>query len=989
MSTTREGAGGTVAARDKSTSDGSSGTRRLVIVESPTKAKKIAPYLGRGYVVEASVGHIRDLPRGAADVPAKYKGEAWARLGVNVDQDFEALYVVSPEKKSKVAELKSLLKDADELYLATDPDREGEAIAWHLLETLKPKVPVRRMVFHEITEPAIRAAAENTRDLDIDLVDAQETRRILDRLYGYEVSPVLWKKVMPRLSAGRVQSVATRVIVQRERERMAFTSAEYWDIAATLDAGADASPRSFGARLVGVDGSRVAVGRDFGPDGALKSTGVAVLDEARARALATALEGAALAVTSAESKPYTRKPYAPFMTSTLQQEAGRKLRFSSERTMRIAQRLYENGYITYMRTDSTTLSESAITAARAQATQLYGAEYVSPSPRQYTRKVKNAQEAHEAIRPAGDVFATPGELHSRLDTDEFKLYELIWQRTVASQMADARGTTLTLRITGTAATGEECVFSASGRTITFAGFLKAYVESVDEEAGGQSDDAESRLPNLSEGQSVTATKLDPDGHSTNPPARYTEASLIKALEDLGIGRPSTYASIIKTILDRGYVYKRGSALVPSWVAFAVIGLLEAHFGQLVDYDFTAGMEDDLDEIASGHEQRNDWLSSFYFGGERGTEGSVAREGGLKKMVGENLEEIDAREINSIRLFDDADGREIHVRVGRFGPYLERMVLDPDNPDGEPISQRANLPDDLPPDELTLEYAEKLFSTPQEGRSLGTDPVTGNEIVAREGRFGPYVTELLPEPPAEPEEPEPAVTPIPVEEVGTGGTATKTAAKKAAARKAPAKKAAKKATGPKPRTASLLKTMDLSTVTLEDALRLLSLPRVVGTDPESGEEITAQNGRYGPYLKKGTDSRSLATEEQMFTVTLEEALKIYAEPKRRGRQAAATPPLRELGVDPVSEKPMVIKDGRFGPYVTDGETNASLRKGDEVGTITDERASELLADRRARGPAKKTTKKTAAKKSPAKKTAAKKTAAKKAPAKKAAAKKTAE
>nr|WP_240795130.1 type I DNA topoisomerase [Rhodococcus zopfii] len=988
MSTTREGAGGTVAARDKSTSDGSSGTRRLVIVESPTKAKKIAPYLGRGYVVEASVGHIRDLPRGAADVPAKYKGEAWARLGVNVDQDFEALYVVSPEKKSKVAELKSLLKDADELYLATDPDREGEAIAWHLLETLKPKVPVRRMVFHEITEPAIRAAAENTRDLDIDLVDAQETRRILDRLYGYEVSPVLWKKVMPRLSAGRVQSVATRVIVQRERERMAFTSAEYWDIAATLDAGADASPRSFGARLVGVDGSRVAVGRDFGPDGALKSTGVAVLDEARARALATALEGAALAVTSAESKPYTRKPYAPFMTSTLQQEAGRKLRFSSERTMRIAQRLYENGYITYMRTDSTTLSESAITAARAQATQLYGAEYVSPSPRQYTRKVKNAQEAHEAIRPAGDVFATPGELHSRLDTDEFKLYELIWQRTVASQMADARGTTLTLRITGTAATGEECVFSASGRTITFAGFLKAYVESVDEEAGGQSDDAESRLPNLSEGQSVTATKLDPDGHSTNPPARYTEASLIKALEDLGIGRPSTYASIIKTILDRGYVYKRGSALVPSWVAFAVIGLLEAHFGQLVDYDFTAGMEDDLDEIASGHEQRNDWLSSFYFGGERGTEGSVAREGGLKKMVGENLEEIDAREINSIRLFDDADGREIHVRVGRFGPYLERMVLDPDNPDGEPTSQRANLPDDLPPDELTLEYAEKLFSTPQEGRSLGTDPVTGNEIVAREGRFGPYVTELLPEPPAEPEEPEPAVTPIPVEEVGTGGTATKTAAKKAAAKKAPAKKAAKKATGPKPRTASLLKTMDLSTVTLEDALRLLSLPRVVGTDPESGEEITAQNGRYGPYLKKGTDSRSLATEEQMFTVTLDEALKIYAEPKRRGRQAAATPPLRELGVDPVSEKPMVIKDGRFGPYVTDGETNASLRKGDEVGTITDERASELLADRRARGPAKKTTKKTAAKKAPAKKTT-KKTAAKKAPAKKAAAKKTAE
>ncbi|WP_408015953.1 type I DNA topoisomerase [Rhodococcus chondri] len=970
-----------MAAQDKSTS----GTRRLVIVESPTKAKKIAPYLGRDYVVEASVGHIRDLPRGAADVPAKYKGESWARLGVDVDHDFEALYVVSPEKKSKVSELKSLLKDADELYLATDPDREGEAIAWHLLETLKPKVPVRRMVFHEITESAIRAAAENTRDLDNDLVDAQETRRILDRLYGYEVSPVLWKKVMPRLSAGRVQSVATRVIVRRERERMAFKSAEYWDIAATLDAGADASPRSFGARLVSVDGSRVASGRDFGPDGNLKSTGVVVLDETYARRLAEALAGTALTVSSAESKPYTRKPYAPFMTSTLQQEAGRKLRFSSERTMRIAQRLYENGYITYMRTDSTTLSESAINAARSQATQLYGAEYVHATPRQYTRKVKNAQEAHEAIRPAGDVFATPGELHARLGADEFKLYELIWQRTVASQMADVRGTTLTLRITGAAGTGEECTFSSSGRTITFPGFLKAYVESVDEEAGGQSDDAESRLPNLSEGAAVTATKLDPDGHSTNPPARYTEASLIKTLEELGIGRPSTYASIIKTILDRGYVYKRGSALVPSWVAFAVIGLLEAHFAQLVDYDFTAGMEDDLDEIAAGHEQRTDWLSRFYFGGEHGDEESVARKGGLKKLVGQNLEDIDAREINSIRLFDDAEGREIHVRVGRFGPYLERMVVNPDDPDGELVSQRANLPDDLPPDELTLEYAEKLFSTPQEGRVLGVDPATGHEIVAREGRFGPYVTELLPEP--EPE-PEPDVTPVPVDEVDASGGGTKTATKKAAAKKEPAKKAAKKAAGPKPRTGSLLKSMDLATVTLEDALRLLSLPRVVGVDPETGDEITAQNGRYGPYLKKGSDSRSLADEEQMFTVTLEEALKIYAEPKRRGRQAAATPPLRELGVDPISEKPMVIKDGRFGPYVTDGETNASLRKGDEVDSITDERASELLADRRARGPAKKTAKKTA-KKAPAKKTAAKKTAAKKAPAKKTAAKKTAD
>ncbi len=950
-----------VATRDRSAVDQGRPLRRLVIVESPTKARKIAPYLGRNYTVEASVGHIRDLPRGAADVPAKYKGQSWARLGVDVDNDFEPIYVVSPDKKAKVAELKSLLADADELYLATDPDREGEAIAWHLLETLKPKVPVRRMVFHEITEPAIRAAAADTRELDPDLVDAQETRRILDRLYGYEVSPVLWKKVMPKLSAGRVQSVATRVIVQRERERMAFRSAEYWDIAAKLDAGTGeqgdgANPRTFGARLVNVDGARVAGGRDFGPDGQLKSAnGVVVLDETRARRLAEALDGVDLAVTSAESKPYSRKPYPPFMTSTLQQEAGRKLRFTSDRTMRVAQRLYENGYITYMRTDSTTLSESAIAAARAQATQLYGAEYVHPTPRQYTRKVKNAQEAHEAIRPAGDTFATPGQLHSRLDNDEFRLYELIWQRTVASQMADARGTTLTLRITGVAGTGEECVFSASGRTITFAGFLKAYVESVDEEAGGQSDDAESRLPALEEGQNVTAVELNPDGHSTNPPARYTEASLIKALEELGIGRPSTYSSIIKTILDRGYVYKRGSALVPSWVAFAVIGLLEAYFGRLVDFDFTAGMEDDLDAIAGGRERRGNWLSSFYFGGDSGAEGSVARSGGLKKMVGGQLDDIDAREVNSIKLFTDDEGRDVVVRVGRYGPYLERLVTDPDDPDGDPISQRANLPDDLPPDELTVEVAEKLFATPQEGRRLGVDPETGHEIVAKEGRFGPYVTEILPEPEPEPE------------------GAKKTAAKKAAA--------------PKPRTGSLFKSMDLGTVTLEDALQLLSLPRVVGTDPASGEEITAQNGRYGPYLKKGSDSRSLASEDQIFSVTLDEALKIYAEPKRRGGQSASAAPLREMGVDPVSGKPMVIKDGRFGPYVTDGETNASLRKGDEVESITDERAAELLADRRARGPVKKTAKKAAAKKTPAKKTAAKKTttAAKKTAAKSATAK----
>jgi DNA topoisomerase I len=937
-----------LANEDRNSGNGSKNLRRLVIVESPTKARKIAGYLGSNYIVESSRGHIRDLPRAAADVPAKYKSEPWARLGVNVDADFEPLYIITPDKKGTVSELRSLLKSADELYLATDGDREGEAIAWHLLETLKPRIPVKRMVFHEITEPAIRAAAQHPRDLDNDLVDAQETRRILDRLYGYEVSPVLWKKVAPKLSAGRVQSVATRIIVQRERERMAFRSASYWDVTAELDASVSnpsAQPPTFSARLVTVDGRRVATGRDFDSLGQVKKADeVLVLDAHSAGALAQGLRGAALTVSSVEEKPYTRRPYAPFMTSTLQQEAARKLRFSSERTMSIAQRLYENGYITYMRTDSTTLSESAINAARRQARELYGAEYVHPTPRQYNRKVKNAQEAHEAIRPAGEAFATPGQLHAVLDNDEFRLYEMIWQRTVASQMADARGTTLSLRISGTAATsrtspdGANVVFSASGRTITFPGFLSAYVESLDDLAGGEADDAESRLPRLTEGQHVRANELSADGHTTNPPARYTEASLIKALEDLGIGRPSTYSSIIKTIQDRGYVHKKGSALVPSWVAFAVTGLLEQHFGRLVDYSFTAAMEDELDEIAAGQEQRTNWLNNFYFGGPHGVPDSVARSGGLKKLVGVNLEGIDAREVNSIALFDDDQGRTIYVRVGKNGPYLERTVV---GDDGEPTPQRANLSDSITPDELTLELAEKLFSTPQEGRSLGIDPQTGHEIVAKDGRFGPYVTEVLPEP-----------------QNDDDGDAS--AAKKG-----------RKPTGPKPRTGSLLRSMDLATVTLEDALRLLSLPRVVGVDPNTGDEITAQNGRYGPYLKRGNDSRSLTTEEQLFTITLDEALKIYSEPKRRGRQAASLPPLRELGSDPATGKTMMIKDGRFGPYVTDGETNASLRKGDDVVSITEERAAELLADRRARGPAKRTARKgtrKAAAKAGAKKTA---------------------
>jgi DNA topoisomerase-1 len=894
-----------------------------VIVESPAKARKIASYLGSGYVVESSRGHIRDLPRGAADVPAKYKGESWARLGVDVDHSFEPLYIITPDKRSTVTELRNALKGVDELFLATDGDREGEAIAWHLMKTLKPTVPVRRMVFHEITEPAIRAAAENPRELDQDLVDAQETRRILDRLYGYEVSPVLWRKVMPKLSAGRVQSVATRIIVRRERERMAFVSASYWDLAVTLDAGKDATPRTFGARLVDVDGRRVATGRDFGPDGQPKRSGndLLIIDEAYAGRLAEALAAAPLTVSRVEEKPYTRRPYAPFMTSTLQQEASRKLRFSAERTMRTAQRLYENGYITYMRTDSTTLSETAITAARVQARELYGERYLHDGPRQYTRKVKNAQEAHEAIRPAGETFATPGQLAGTLDADEFRIYELIWQRTVASQMADARGTTLSVRITGRSATGEECSLAASGRTITFPGFLKAYVETVDDEAGGEADDAERRLPQLTEGQRVTATELVPEGHTTTAPPRYTEASLVKALEELGIGRPSTYASIINTIQDRGYVWKRGSALVPSWVAFAVVGLLEQHFACLVDYDFTAAMEDELDSIASGAQHRTDWLTGFYFGSEQSRAMSVAHLGGLKKLVGVNLEEIDAREVNSIPLFSDDAGREVVVRVGRYGPYLERPGKDHQE------SQRANLPDDLPPDELTTEIAEKLFATPVEGRSLGTDPATGHEIVAKEGRYGPYVTEVLPD-----------------DSPGQGPAQGPAKGSKKGADKGAPKK-------PKPRTGSLFKSMSLATVNLDDALRLLSLPRVVGTDPDTGQEITAQNGRYGPYLKRGTDSRSLTDEEQLFTITLDEACKIYAEPKRRGRQAAAKPPLRELAPDPVTGNPMVVKEGRFGPYVTDGAgVNASLRKGDTVETLTDERAAELLAEKRAKGPA---------------------------------------
>ncbi|MCX4583777.1 type I DNA topoisomerase [Streptomyces sp. NBC_01481] len=920
------------------TSETAQGGRRLVIVESPAKAKTIKGYLGPGYVVEASVGHIRDLPNGAAEVPEKYTGEV-RRLGVDVDNDFQPIYVVNADKKAQVRKLKEQLAQSDELFLATDEDREGEAIAWHLLEVLKPKVPVHRMVFHEITKDAIREAVENPRELNTRMVDAQETRRILDRLYGYEVSPVLWKKVMPRLSAGRVQSVATRLVVERERERIAFRSAEYWDLTGTFSTGraGDASdPSVLTARLNTVDGQRVAQGRDFGSDGQLKSAHVLHLDEANARALAAALADASFAVRAVESKPYRRSPYAPFRTTTLQQEASRKLGFGAKATMQVAQKLYENGFITYMRTDSTTLSDTAISAARAQVTQLYGANYLPDKPRVYAGKVKNAQEAHEAIRPSGDRFRTPAE--TGLTGDQFKLYELIWKRTVASQMKDAVGNSVTVRIGGRAADGRDAEFTASGKTITFHGFMKAYVEGADD-PNAELDDRERRLPQVSEGDALSAEEISVDGHATKPPARYTEASLVKELEEREIGRPSTYASIIGTILDRGYVFKKGTALVPSFLSFAVVNLLEKHFGRLVDYDFTAKMEDDLDRIARGEAQAVPWLKAFYFGeGDDRGAASGARNGdwdhlgGLKELV-TDLGAIDAREISSFPV-----GEGIMLRVGRYGPYIERGEKDAEG------HQRADVPDDLAPDELTVEFAEELLAKPSGDFELGADPVSGNQIVAKDGRYGPYVTEILPE--------------------GTPKTGKNAV---------------------KPRTASLFKSMSLDTVTLDDALKLMSLPRVVGKDAD-GVEITAQNGRYGPYLKKGTDSRSLETEDQLFNITLDEALAIYAQPKQRGR-AAAKPPLKELGTDPVSERPVVVKDGRFGPYVTDGETNATLRTGDSVEDITPERGYELLAEKRAKGPAKKTAKKAPAKKAPAKKAAAKKTVAKKAVAKKTAAKKT--
>lgn len=912
--------------------------RRLVIVESPTKARTIVGFLGDGYTVEASVGHIRDLPQ-PSELPTDMKKGPYGKFAVDVEDGFKPYYRVDPDKKKKVTELRKLLKEADELYLATDEDREGEAIAWHLLEVLKPKVPVKRLVFHEITPEALERALENTREIDYDLVYAQETRRILDRLYGYEISPVLWRKVRAGLSAGRVQSVATRLVVERERERMAFVSADYWDL--DIDLQAPGQAESFAAKLTAVDGQKIAQGRDFTDEGTLKPrTKARILGQQDAEELAAKLSGEAkdrLSVTALETKPYSRRPAPPFTTSTLQQEAGRKLRMSARQAMRTAQSLYENGYITYMRTDSPVLSSEALSAARRQVGELYGPEFVPSKPRIYASKQKGAQEAHEAIRPAGDHFRTPAQVSSQLRGDEFKLYELIWKRTVASQMADAKGSTATMRINADLGSGSSAELTASGTVITFKGFLAAYEEGQDLERYGSDKKDKSRLPDVKEGDALSVDRVEADGHTTAPPPRFTEASLVKRMEELGIGRPSTYAAIISTIQDRGYVTTRGNALIPSWLAFSVVKLLEEHFDDLVDYQFTAGLEADLDEIAKGQKDSAEWLRDFYFG-STADDGHDAPAGmdsdvghaGLKSIV-DNLGDIDARELNTVNI---ADG--INLRVGRYGPYLEAEGDNPDQP------KRVSLPDDLAPDELTAEKARELIEKQGDGdRELGADPESGHTIVAKNGRFGPYVTEVLPESDEKP------------------------------------KRGTKK---PKPRTASLFKSMDLNTIGLEEALKLLSLPRIVGQDAE-GVDITAQNGRYGPYLKKGTDSRSIESEEQIFTITLEEAEKIFAQPKTRGRRAAK-PPLKEFGTDPNSEKPVVLKDGRFGPYVTDGTTNATLRKDDTVEGITAERAFQLLAEKRAKGPAKKktTTRKTTARKTTAKSTASKTGTAKKTTAK---------
>jgi DNA topoisomerase-1 len=944
------------------------GPKKLVIVESPTKVKSIAQYLGEGFEVQASVGHIRDLIE-PKNLPPELKSGSLGKFSVDVDNGFVPYYVVSPEKKKTVADLKRALANADELYLATDEDREGEAIAWHLLEVLKPKVPVKRMVFHEITKEAIERARDNTRDIDVALVDAQETRRILDRLYGYEISPVLWRKVGPGLSAGRVQSAATRLVVERERERLAFSSASYWDLSArlstdlkTIAESATGTLEGFDARLARLNGDRVATGRDFDENGKLKSAAKA-LDEATATALASALsaDGVSITVASVDSKPYTRRPAAPFTTSTLQQEAARKLRFSARQTMSVAQSLYENGHITYMRTDSPSLSQQALDAARSQARALYGAETVPDAPRLYTGKGKNAQEAHEAIRPAGETFKTPSQLASVLRGNDFKLYDLIWKRTVASQMADAKGATASITIAAgpISVPGTEgdprAEFVASGTIITFRGFLHAYEEGRDEERNAPAEPTEAKLPVMVAGQALRALSVDAAGHETSPPPRYTEASLVKTLDELGIGRPSTYASIISTIIDRGYVTPRGQALVPSWIAFSVVRLLEDFFGELVNYDFTASMENDLDRIANGEQDRTDWLKGFYFGSDDHR--------GLRQVI-DNMGDIDAKTVNSVIIADD-----ITLRIGKYGPYLE--VIDHEAaPDTVP--RRVNIPQDLAPDELTEAKARELIDAPVVvDRVIGVNPVSGKLVVAKDGRFGPYITEVDP-------------TPVEVPVVAAPVVETVAEPVEGAVAKKPARKpAAKKSTAPKERTASIFKTMDLATVDLETALRLLDLPRIIGDDPETSEPITAQNGKFGPYLKKGTDTRSIPSEDLIFELDLPGALELFAQPKYGARTASSA--LKEFEADPESGKPIKIKDGRFGAYVTDGITNATIPKGEMIEEIDFERAVQILADKRAKGPA--APRKTAAKKAPVKKAPAK-AAVKKAPVKKAPVKKAA-
>jgi DNA topoisomerase-1 len=831
----------------------------LVIVESPAKAKTIAKYLGSDFEVLASVGHIRDLAE-PKDVPADQKKGPLGKFSIDVDNDFLPFYVVSPGKSKTVSDLKAALKKADELYLATDEDREGEAIAWHLLEVLKPKVPVRRMVFNEITKEAIQEAANNTRALNEDLVQAQETRRVVDRLVGYEISPVLWRKINRGLSAGRVQSPAIRMIVQRERERMAFTAANYSSVTAALSK----SEIDFEAKLTSVAGQKLATGKSFDENGKLTGSAL-VLEPAKAETLAGALKSQTLTVQQVEAKPSTRKPYAPFTTSTLQQEASRKLGMSAKQAMDTAQQLYQEGHITYMRTDSPSLSGQATTAARAAAAELFGKELVADAPRVYGSKSKNAQEAHEAVRPSGEVFKHPSELASVLHGRSLALYELIWRRTVASQMADAKLSTTSVKL-GVILGGEELELSASGTTVTYKGFLAVYDETREDESEEQA-----KLPQLEVGDQIKVSEATAKSHQTQPPARYTEASLVKALEEQGIGRPSTYAAIISTILSKGYVVKRGSAMVPEWIAFTVTRFLEENFGDLVDYEFTAKMEEDLDRIALGELDRSSWLKNFYFA-----------EAGLKNTV-ESLGESDPRTINS---FDIAEG--IQLRTGKYGPYLEVMQGDE--------RKIVNIPEGLTPDELTHEKAVELINTPAaEDRVLGKEPDSGLDIIVKDGRYGAYVT-LVDE------------------------------------------------GNPKPKTASLFKTMSVTTVSLEEALKLLSLPRVLGTDPESGSEITAQNGKYGPYLKRGTDSRSLTSEEQIFELSLEEAIEIYKQPKYGARRTASTP-LREFGEDPASGKPVFAKTGQFGNYVTDGVINATVPKDEPLEEISNDRAFELLAIRR--------------------------------------------